>query len=206
MIPLLQTKTAYTAHTGIFASVTRPFPNFLGGAWGQGQLIIWCLKMTHFLDHFQGQIKSTLIFSDCSKVWWDVMCVSNGASQHVCEGVDKDGWAVATAHFQPCFQAPPSFHCQYTRKLGGTWKLQLILAFSSQICCYEMVQHALPLNPQFYMYLSSVVHSEASSGSEVGVLMVSVARKIDITMTHMGKGVSFNSYDLLHVLHWFLIT
>ena len=36
MIPLLQTKTADTAHTGIFASVTRPSPQFLGGAWGRG--------------------------------------------------------------------------------------------------------------------------------------------------------------------------
>ena len=36
MIPLLQTKTADTAHTGIFASVTRPLSNFLGGALGQG--------------------------------------------------------------------------------------------------------------------------------------------------------------------------
>ena len=39
MIPLLQTKTADTAHTGIFASVTRPFPQFLGGAWGRGYAI-----------------------------------------------------------------------------------------------------------------------------------------------------------------------
>ena len=30
MIPLLQTKTADTAHTGIFASVTRPSPQFYG--------------------------------------------------------------------------------------------------------------------------------------------------------------------------------
>ena len=39
MIPLLQTKTADTAHTGIFASdtrVTRPLSRFLGGAWGRG--------------------------------------------------------------------------------------------------------------------------------------------------------------------------
>ena len=36
VIPLLQTKTADTAHTGIFASVTRPSPQFLGGAWGRG--------------------------------------------------------------------------------------------------------------------------------------------------------------------------
>ena len=56
------------------------------------------------------------------------------------------------------------------------------------------------------LYLSSEVHSEASSGGEVGALKASVARKTDITMTHMGKNVSFNSYDLLYVLHWFLIT
>ena len=31
MIPLLQTKTTDTAHTGIFASDTRPFPNFWVG-------------------------------------------------------------------------------------------------------------------------------------------------------------------------------
>ena len=31
MIPLLQTKTADTAHTGIFASNTRPLSRFLGG-------------------------------------------------------------------------------------------------------------------------------------------------------------------------------
>ena len=31
MIPLLQTKTADTAHTGIFASVTRPFSHFWAG-------------------------------------------------------------------------------------------------------------------------------------------------------------------------------
>ena len=31
MIPLLQTKTADTVHTGIFASVTRPLSQFLGG-------------------------------------------------------------------------------------------------------------------------------------------------------------------------------
>ena len=36
MIPLLQTKTADTAHTGIFASNTRPLSRFLGGAWGRG--------------------------------------------------------------------------------------------------------------------------------------------------------------------------
>ena len=36
VIPLLQTKTADTAHMGIFASVTRPSPQFLGGAWGWG--------------------------------------------------------------------------------------------------------------------------------------------------------------------------
>ena len=30
------TKTADTVHTGIFASVTRPFSPFLGRAWGQG--------------------------------------------------------------------------------------------------------------------------------------------------------------------------
>ena len=34
MIPLLQTKTADTAHTGIFASDTRPLSRVLGGAWG----------------------------------------------------------------------------------------------------------------------------------------------------------------------------
>ena len=32
MIPLLQTKTADTAHTLIFVSVTRPFSPFLGRA------------------------------------------------------------------------------------------------------------------------------------------------------------------------------
>ena len=31
MVPLLQMKTADTAHTGIFASVTRPFSQFLMG-------------------------------------------------------------------------------------------------------------------------------------------------------------------------------
>ena len=31
MIPLLQTKTADTAHMGIFASVTRPSPRFWAG-------------------------------------------------------------------------------------------------------------------------------------------------------------------------------
>ena len=36
MIPLLQRKTADTAHTGIFVSVTRPLSQFLGGAWGRG--------------------------------------------------------------------------------------------------------------------------------------------------------------------------
>ena len=36
MIPLLQTKTADTAHTGIFASNTRPLSRFLGGVWGRG--------------------------------------------------------------------------------------------------------------------------------------------------------------------------
>ena len=36
VIPLLQTKTADTAHTGIFASNTRPLSRFLGGAWGRG--------------------------------------------------------------------------------------------------------------------------------------------------------------------------
>ena len=35
MIPLLQTKTADTAHTGIFASNTRPLSRVLGGAWGR---------------------------------------------------------------------------------------------------------------------------------------------------------------------------
>ena len=34
VIPLLQTKTADTAHTGIFASVTRPSPQFLGRGLG----------------------------------------------------------------------------------------------------------------------------------------------------------------------------
>ena len=32
MIPLLQTKTADTAHTGIFASNIRPLSRFFGGA------------------------------------------------------------------------------------------------------------------------------------------------------------------------------
>ena len=32
MIPLLQMKTADTAHTLIFVSVTRPLSQFLGGA------------------------------------------------------------------------------------------------------------------------------------------------------------------------------
>ena len=32
MIPLLQMKTADTAHTGIFVSDTRPLSRFLGGA------------------------------------------------------------------------------------------------------------------------------------------------------------------------------
>ena len=31
---VLQTKTADTAHMRIIASVTRPFSQFLGGAWG----------------------------------------------------------------------------------------------------------------------------------------------------------------------------
>ena len=31
MIPLLQTKTADTAHTGIFVSVTSPLPHFWAG-------------------------------------------------------------------------------------------------------------------------------------------------------------------------------
>ena len=38
VIPLLQTKTADTAHTGIFASNTRPLSRFLGGAWGRGYI------------------------------------------------------------------------------------------------------------------------------------------------------------------------
>ena len=37
MIPLLQTKTADTAHTGIFASVTRPVPNFWVGPGDGGE-------------------------------------------------------------------------------------------------------------------------------------------------------------------------
>ena len=39
MIPLLQMKTADTAHKGIFTSVTMQalFP-FLGGAWGRGYM------------------------------------------------------------------------------------------------------------------------------------------------------------------------
>ena len=36
VIPLLQRKTADTAHTGIFVGVTRPLSQFLGGARGQG--------------------------------------------------------------------------------------------------------------------------------------------------------------------------
>ena len=49
MIPLLQTKTADTAHTEILASVTRPFSQLLGGAWGQGYRvasILPCLLMS----------------------------------------------------------------------------------------------------------------------------------------------------------------
>ena len=37
MIPLLKTKIADTAQTGIFASVTKPFSQFLGGAWGEAK-------------------------------------------------------------------------------------------------------------------------------------------------------------------------
>ena len=36
MIPLLQTKTADTACTGIFASDTNPLSQCLGGTWGRG--------------------------------------------------------------------------------------------------------------------------------------------------------------------------
>ena len=38
MIPLLQTKTADRAHTGIFAGVTRPFPNFWVGPGDEASL------------------------------------------------------------------------------------------------------------------------------------------------------------------------
>ena len=43
MIHLLQTKTADTAHMGIFASVTRPLSWFLGGTWGRGYLGCGCV-------------------------------------------------------------------------------------------------------------------------------------------------------------------
>ena len=36
VIPLLQMKTADTAHTGTLAGDTRPLSRFLGGAWGRG--------------------------------------------------------------------------------------------------------------------------------------------------------------------------
>ena len=44
MIPLLQTKTADTAHMGIFASDIRPLSRFLGGAWGRGYVCTVVLR------------------------------------------------------------------------------------------------------------------------------------------------------------------
>ena len=38
VIPLLQTKTADTAHMGILASNTRPLFLFLGGAWDEARI------------------------------------------------------------------------------------------------------------------------------------------------------------------------
>ena len=40
MIPLLQMKTADTAHMGIFANNTRPLSQLLGGAWEQGYIFM----------------------------------------------------------------------------------------------------------------------------------------------------------------------
>ena len=39
VIPLLQTKTADTTHTGIFASNTRPLSQFLGGPGDEARLL-----------------------------------------------------------------------------------------------------------------------------------------------------------------------
>ena len=50
MIPLLQTKTADTAHTGIFAS-NRPLSRFLGGAWGRGYALV--SRASHIFLYFR---------------------------------------------------------------------------------------------------------------------------------------------------------
>ena len=59
MIPLLQTKTADTAHMGIFASDIRPLSRFLGGAWGRGYVCTVVLRKrpmggTHYFVLRQG--------------------------------------------------------------------------------------------------------------------------------------------------------
>ena len=48
VIPLLQTKTADTAYTGIFASNTRPLFPILGRAWGRGYLAVAVPKISIF--------------------------------------------------------------------------------------------------------------------------------------------------------------
>ena len=55
MICLLQTKIADTAQTEIFASVTRPFSQFSGGAWGQARLVWPCSNIV--------QTDKTLVYS-----------------------------------------------------------------------------------------------------------------------------------------------
>jgi len=60
VIPLLQMKTADTAHTGIFASVPRLLSqSVLGGTWGQGKhtvqpnWVLLTLSTSHFAySHF----------------------------------------------------------------------------------------------------------------------------------------------------------
>ena len=54
MIPLLQMKTADTGHMGIFAIVTRPFPQFWAGPEDEASLnppesveILSCIKLPY---------------------------------------------------------------------------------------------------------------------------------------------------------------
>ena len=72
-IPLLQTKTADTAHTGIFGSDTRPLSRFLGGAWGRGYqasyIDIWVHLMYPFYIRCSLYIESVIcMYTDYCRV------------------------------------------------------------------------------------------------------------------------------------------
>ena len=71
MVPLLQTKTADTAHTGIFASVTRPFPQFWAEPGDEGTIMGGALVFES-----RSRINLLLITVDCIMTQHKTSCLA----------------------------------------------------------------------------------------------------------------------------------